>query len=83
MASESHLELIDRELQPAARVVTGCPASTPGHALRAETGLPTVRSRRTTLAARMLGMAASLLEEDPLRTLADATPARRLTTTTG
>ena len=42
-ASESHLELVDRELRAAARVVTGCPASMPGHALMAEAGLPTAR----------------------------------------
>ena len=82
-ASTSHLELVDRELRAAARVVTGCTMSTPAHALMAEAGLPTARTRRATLAARMLGTAASLPEGEPLRALADATPTRRLKTTTG
>ena len=38
---------------------------------------------RATLAARMLGTAASLPEGEPLRALAEATPTRRLKTTTG
>ena len=82
-ASTSHLELVDRELRAAARVVTGCTMSTPAHALMAEAGLPTARTRRATLAARMLGTAASLPEGEPLRALADAAPTRRLKTTTG
>ena len=53
-ASTSHLELVDRELRAAARVVTGCTMSTPAHALMAEAGLPTARTRRATLAARTL-----------------------------
>ena len=52
--------------------------STPAHALMAETGPPTARTRRATLAARMLGTAASLPEDEPFRALADATPTRRL-----
>ena len=82
-ASTSHLELVDRELRAAARVVTGCTMSTPAHALMADTGLPTARTRRATLAARMLGTAASLPEGEPLRALAEETPTRHLKTTTG
>ena len=48
-----------------------------------EAGLPTARTRRATLAAGMLGIAASLPDGEPLRTLAEATPTRRLKTTTG
>ena len=82
-AAESHLDLVDRELRAAARVVTGCPISTPVHALMAEAGMPTAHTRRAALSARMLGLAASLPEGDPLRALADATPTRRLKTTVG
>ena len=57
--------------------------SAPAHALMAEASLPTVRTRQATLAARMLGTAATLPEGEPLRALADATPTRRLKTTTG
>ena len=39
-ASESHLELVDCELRAAARVVTGCTVSTPGHALMAKQACP-------------------------------------------
>ena len=82
-SSPSHLDLVDRELQATARVVTGCPVSTPVHALMAEAGMPTARARREVLSARMLGLASSLPEGDPLRALAEAAPTRRLKTTTG
>ena len=82
-SSPSHLDLVDRELRAAARVVTGCPVSTPVHALMAEAGMPTARVRREVLSARMLGLASSLPEGDPLRALAEAAPTRRLKTTTG
>ena len=49
----------------------------------AEAGLPAAWLRRRNLAAQMLGMATSLQEGGPLRTLADVTPVCRLTTTTG
>ena len=82
-SSPSHLDLVDRELRAAARVVTGCPVSTPVHALMAEAGMPTARVRREVLSARMLGLASSLPEGDPLRALAEAAPTRCLKTTTG
>ncbi|KAF0295881.1 Retrovirus-related Pol polyprotein from type-1 retrotransposable element R1 4 [Amphibalanus amphitrite] len=77
-ASRSHLELVDRELRAAARAVTGCPLSTPAHALMAEAGLPTAEMRSATLAARMLARASALPAEDPLRELAEATVPCRL-----
>ena len=82
-SSPSHLDLVDRELRAAARVVTGCPVSTPVHALMAEAGMPTARVRREVLSARLLGLASSLAEGDPLRALAEAALTRRLKTTTG
>ncbi|KAF0288249.1 Retrovirus-related Pol polyprotein from type-1 retrotransposable element R1 4 [Amphibalanus amphitrite] len=82
-ASESHLTLVDRELRAAARVVTGCLASTPSHALMAEAGLPTAHMCRDIRAARQLALAASLPAGDPLRTLADSSPPRRLAATLG
>ena len=77
-ASDAHVELLERELRAAARAVTGCTASTPCHALMAEAGLPTAQSRRRVLAARMVGLAASLPPGDPLRDIGDATAPARL-----
>ena len=82
-ASGAHVELIDRELRAAARAVTGCPVSTPVHALMAEAGLPTAQSRRKVLAARMVGLAVSLPEQDPLRTVGETDAPSRLKTTVG
>ncbi|XP_043205423.1 uncharacterized protein LOC122372368 [Amphibalanus amphitrite] len=79
----SHVEVLEREMRAAARIITGCVASTPTHALMAEAGLAPVASRRTTLAARLLAKARALPEEDPLRRVADSTAAKRLTTVTG
>ena len=75
-ASHSHVELIERELRAAARAVTGCVLSTPSHALMAEAGLPTAGARRTVLATRMLALASSLPEGDPLR-MSTVPPATR------
>ncbi|KAF0287547.1 putative RNA-directed DNA polymerase from transposon BS [Amphibalanus amphitrite] len=80
-ASPSHVELIDRELRAAARAVTGCTASTPVHALMSEAGMTDAWSRRQALAARMVGLAASLPEGDPLRSVGEAVVPRRLKTT--
>ncbi|KAF0299401.1 putative RNA-directed DNA polymerase from transposon BS [Amphibalanus amphitrite] len=82
-ASRSHLELVDRELRAVARAVTGCPLSTPAHALMAEAGLPTAEMRSATLAARMLARASALPAEDPLRELAEAAVPCRLRNVTG
>ena len=38
-ASASHVEVLEPELRAAARAVTGCPRSTPSHALSAEAGI--------------------------------------------
>ena len=82
-ASSSHVELVDRELRAAARAVTGCPLSTPAHALMAEAGLPTAGMRRATLSTKMVMRAASLPPDDPLRIVASATPRSRLTAVHG
>ena len=82
-ASPSHVELIDRELHSAARVITGCPQSTPVAPLLAEAGLPSADTRRRILATRMVCRAKSLPAEDPLRATVEATAPRRLNSTTG
>ena len=79
-ASETHVDTIDKELRAAARVVTGCPQSTPSDPLMVEAGLPTARSRRRILSARMVCRATSLPEGDPLREVAETNAARRLAT---
>ena len=45
--------------------------------------MPDAQSRRQALAARMVGLAASLPEGDPLRQVGEAAAPRRLKTTTG
>ncbi|XP_043238346.1 uncharacterized protein LOC122389913 [Amphibalanus amphitrite] len=82
-ASEAHVELIERELRAAARAVTGCTASTPAAPLMAEAGIPPARVRCPALAARMVGQAASLPGDDPLRAVGEMHVAPRLRTTTG
>ena len=78
-----HVELLDRELRAAARVITGCPRSTPVAPLMAEAGLPTAQIRRGVLAARMLCTARSLPPGDPLRLISEQDPPRGLSSTTG
>ena len=48
-----------------ARAITGCPLSTPAHAVMAELGLVPVSARRTTLAAKFLAKAHALAEGTP------------------
>ena len=60
-----HVELLDRELREAARVITGCPRSTPVIPLMAEAGLPTAQIMRGMLTARILSSAGSLPPGDP------------------
>ena len=67
--SPSHILLLEREMRGAARVITGCPRSTPSHAVMAEAGLAPVAERRLALAARLLAKARTLPEDDPPRTL--------------
>ncbi|KAF0307222.1 Retrovirus-related Pol polyprotein from type-1 retrotransposable element R1 4 [Amphibalanus amphitrite] len=81
--SESHVELLEMEMRAAARVITGCPVSTPRDPLLAEAGLVPVRARRDLLAARLSCLAASQRSGDPLRAVAEATAPWRLRTTTG
>ena len=78
-----HVTQLDRELRSTARVITGCPRSTPVDPLMAEAGLAVAQVRRGTLAARMLCLARSLPTDDPLRQIAEENPPRRLKTTTG
>ncbi|KAF0292118.1 Retrovirus-related Pol polyprotein from type-1 retrotransposable element R1 4 [Amphibalanus amphitrite] len=82
-SSPSHVEVLEREMREAARVITGCTRSTPTEALMAEAGLAPVTARKTTLAARFLAKARALPEEDPLRRVADATVNPRLKAVTG
>ena len=79
----SHVELLEREMRAAARAVTGCPLSTPAHAVMAEAGLVPVSARRTTLAAKFLAKACALPRTDPLRRVAEADPPHRLKSVTG
>ena len=79
-ASESHVDVVDRVTREVARVVTGCPRSTPVAPLIAEAGLPLARLRRCVLATQMLCAALSLPPEDPLRVIAESDPPQRLAT---
>ncbi|KAF0314432.1 putative RNA-directed DNA polymerase from transposon X-element [Amphibalanus amphitrite] len=79
----SHVEILEREVRAAARVITGCPVSTRTHALLAEAGMPPVSARRLSLAARFLAKARALPREDPLRTVADEVVPARLSSVTG
>ncbi|KAF0310594.1 putative RNA-directed DNA polymerase from transposon BS [Amphibalanus amphitrite] len=81
--SPTHLGLLEVEMRAAARVVTGCPRSTPAHGLMAEAGLAPVAERRTALAARLLAKARALPEDDPLRTVADREVRSRLSAVSG
>ncbi|KAF0293920.1 hypothetical protein FJT64_008318 [Amphibalanus amphitrite] len=67
----------------AARTITGCPISTPRHAVRAEAGVVPMAARRDALAARLLAKAHSLPPEDPLHAVAEAAPVPRLKSVTG
>ncbi|KAF0312570.1 putative RNA-directed DNA polymerase from transposon BS [Amphibalanus amphitrite] len=82
-AARTNIEVLEREMRAAARVITGCIGSTPIHGVMAEAGVPPVAARRTALAARMLAKAMALPEEDPLHRLAVADPPRRLKTVCG
>ncbi|KAF0299698.1 Exportin-4 [Amphibalanus amphitrite] len=79
----SHVEVLEREVRAISRVVTGCPVSTRKHAVTAEAGQVPVEVRRHALAARFLAKARSLPDSDPLRAVADAVVARRLSSVTG
>ncbi|XP_043207002.1 uncharacterized protein LOC122373221 [Amphibalanus amphitrite] len=79
--SPAHATLLEREMRAAARVITGCPISTPSHAVMAEAGLAPVAERRLVLAARLLAKAHALPEGDPLRAVASSDPPTRLSTT--
>ena len=79
----SHVELLEREMRAAARAITGCPMSTPAHAVMAEAGLVPVSARRTTLAAKFLAKAHAMPEGDPLRAVAEADFTHRLKSVTG
>jgi len=77
------VEIFERKLRATARIVTGCVKSTPKHGVIAEAGLPSMTARRSTLAACLLAKALSLLASDPLRVVAEASPARRLKSVRG
>ncbi|KAF0297293.1 Retrovirus-related Pol polyprotein from type-1 retrotransposable element R1 4 [Amphibalanus amphitrite] len=82
-AARTNIEVLEREMRAAARVITGCIGSAPIHGVMAEAGVAPVAARRTALAARMLAKAMALPEEDPLHRLAVADPPRRLKTVCG
>ena len=79
----SHVEVLEREMREAARIITGCMHSTTVHALLAETGMTPVADRRTTLAARFMAKARALPAEYPLRRAAEAAVSTRLRSVTG
>ena len=78
----SHVLLLEREMRAVARVVTGCPRSTPSHAVMAEAGLAPVAERRLALATRLLTKTRALPEDDPLRVVAEARAPARLSSVT-
>ena len=79
----THVEILERELRAAARVVTGYSRSTPTLALMAETGVIPMAATRTTLAARIHCKARARPEDDPLRRVADAEVRSRLSSVRG
>ena len=81
--ARTNLEVLEVEMLAAGRVITGCPISTPRHAVRAEAGITPVAARRDALAARLLAKAHSLPPEDPLHAVAAATAPKRLKSVTG
>lgn len=81
--AKTNLEVLEVEMLAAGRVVTGCPISTPKHAVRAEAGITSVAARREALAARLLAKAHALPPGDPLRSIAEAAAPRRLKSVTG
>ena len=64
-------------------MVTGCPRSTPSHAVMADAGIAPVAEPRLALATRLLAKARALPEDDPLRRVAEAEVRPRLSTVTG
>ena len=78
-----YIETLEREVQAAARVITGCLISTRRHALTAEAGQVPVSARRLTLAVHFLAKARALPTTDPLHTVAVASVPRRLSSVTG
>ena len=81
--AKTNLDVLEVEMLAAGRVITGCPVSTPRHAVRAEAGIAPVAARRDALAARLLAKAHALPPGDPLRAAAEATVPRRLKSVTG
>ena len=75
---KTNVEVLEREMRAAARIVTGCIQSAPYLGVMAEAGVLPVAARRSALAARMLAKAAALPPDDPLHALAVADPPSRL-----
>ena len=69
-------------MRAAARVITGCPRSTPTDALMGEAGLIPVSARKKTLAARLLAKATALPQDEPLHKVAVRSASERLKTIT-
>ena len=72
------MEILERELRAAARVVTSYPRSTPTLALMAEAGVIPMAARQTILAARFLSKAPALPEDDPFQRVTDLEVQSRL-----
>ena len=83
VTATTNLAILEVEMLAAGRVITGCPVSTPRHAVRAEVGIVPVTVRMDALAARLLAKAHALPPEDPLRVIAEATDPGRLKSVTG
>ena len=79
----TRVELLEREVCSAARVITGCLVSTPFYPLLAKAEMVPVRVRCELLAARLFCTAASHRRDNPLRTVSEAKAPRRLLTATG
>ena len=75
------MELLQREMRAAARIITGRPLPTPAHAMMAEAGLAPLASPREALAARPLAKA--LPANDHLRVVAEASSSSRLKSAVG
>ena len=71
-APKTNVELLEREMRAAARIVTGCIRSAPHQGVMAEAGILPVAAHRTALAARRLAKATTLPPDDPLHALAVA-----------
>ena len=71
---KTNVEILEREMRAAARIITGCIRSAPHLGIMAEAGILPVAERRSALAPRVLAKAAVLPADDPLHALVVADP---------